>query len=58
MPTLMESPPTTAASARAPAAPPPPKPWLTEDWLSVWIGLLVFVLSLGMLAAWICWAGP
>ncbi|MFZ0704662.1 MAG: putative sulfate exporter family transporter [Candidatus Korobacteraceae bacterium] len=50
MPTLMESPPTTAASARAPAAPPPPKPWLTEDWLSVWIGLLVFVLSLGMLA--------
>jgi uncharacterized membrane protein YadS len=50
MPTLMESPPTTAAPARPPAAPPPPQPWLTEDWLSVWIGLLVFVLSLGLLA--------
>ncbi len=46
---FVESPAGSAVSTVAsPAA--TPKPWLTEDWLSVWIGLLVFVLSLGLLA--------
>ena len=24
-----------------------PAPWITEDWLSVWIGLGIFILALG-----------
>jgi len=26
-----------------------PRPWITEDWLSVWIGLGIFALALGWL---------
>src|SRR5208337_4224026 len=35
------SPPATATQ--------PPQPGISEDWLAVWIGLFVFVLSLGLL---------
>ena len=44
MSTFVGVPPAVAPS------PPAPKPLLTEDWLSVGIGLLVFALSLGLLA--------
>jgi hypothetical protein len=30
----------------------PPSRELTEDWLAVWIGLLIFVLALAGLAGW------
>jgi len=49
MSTFVGVPPGPAAPAVAPS-PPAPKPLLTEDWLSVGIGLLVFALSLGLLA--------
>ena len=28
------------------------KKGISEDWLSVWIGLIIFVLSLGVFAGW------
>jgi hypothetical protein len=36
----------TAESARWPSA-AQPAPWITEDWLSLWIGLGIFALALG-----------
>src|SRR5580704_8112121 len=39
----------TAQPARWPTA-TQPAPWITEDWLSLWIGLGIFVLALGGLA--------
>jgi uncharacterized membrane protein YadS len=36
----------TAESARWPST-AQPAPWITEDWLSLWIGLGIFVLALG-----------
>jgi uncharacterized membrane protein YadS len=36
----------TAESARWPST-TQPAPWITEDWLSLWIGLAIFVLALG-----------
>jgi uncharacterized membrane protein YadS len=39
----------TAQSARWPSA-AQPAPWITEDWLSLWIGLGIFILALGGLA--------
>jgi uncharacterized membrane protein YadS len=38
----------TAETARWPST-AQPAPWITEDWLSVWIGLGIFVLALGWL---------
>ena len=38
----------TAQSASWPST-AQPAPWITEDWLSVWIGLGIFVLALGWL---------
>jgi hypothetical protein len=40
---------TTAESAHWPST-AQPAPWITEDWLSLWIGLGIFVLALGGLA--------
>ncbi len=41
---------TARATAEAPGSVPQAvKPGLSEDWLAVWIGLLVFTLSLGLL---------
>ncbi len=48
MPTPVE-PPAQSVAVSAASSLTAPKRWLTEDWLSVWIGLLVFVLSLGLL---------
>ncbi len=39
----------TAESARWPST-AQPAPWTTEDWLSLWIGLGIFILALGGLA--------
>ncbi len=39
----------TAQSARWPST-AQPAPWITEDWLSLWIGLGIFILALGGLA--------
>jgi hypothetical protein len=36
----------TAESARSPST-AQPAPWITEDWLSLWIGFGIFVLALG-----------
>ncbi|MBZ5567723.1 MAG: YeiH family protein [Acidobacteriia bacterium] len=49
MATLVEAPPRPAPPREARPAAPPPQPWLSEDWLSVCIGLGVFILSLGLL---------
>ena len=49
MATLVEAPPRPAPPLEARPAAPPPQPWLSEDWLSVCIGLGVFILSLGLL---------
>jgi uncharacterized membrane protein YadS len=49
MSTLLEAPPRPAPPPAARPAAPPPQPWLSEDWLSVCLGLGVFVLSLGLL---------
>jgi uncharacterized membrane protein YadS len=38
---------TTAESAHWPST-AQPAPWITEDWLSLWIGLGIFVLALGL----------
>jgi uncharacterized membrane protein YadS len=40
---------TTAESAHWPSS-AQPAPWINEDWLSLWIGLAIFVLALGGLA--------
>ncbi len=39
----------TAESARWPST-AQPAPWINEDWLSLWIGLAIFILALGGLA--------
>jgi len=48
MSTLVEVPPKVQPPSVA-ASPPQPKPFITEDWLAVCIGLFVFVVSLGLL---------
>ena len=37
-------------SRRAPAGASDPAPWFSEDWLSVVIGLFIFMLALAVLA--------
>jgi uncharacterized membrane protein YadS len=49
MSTLLEAPPRPAPPPAARPAAPPPQPWLSEDWLSVCIGLFIFILSFGLL---------
>ena len=48
MTVLVEPPELERRPPPPPAAPPPPR--LSEDWLSVWIGLFIFVQSLALLA--------
>src|SRR5262249_57797888 len=38
----------TTETARWPAT-AEPRPWITEDWLSVWIALRIFALALALL---------
>jgi uncharacterized membrane protein YadS len=49
MSTLVEAPKRPAPPPAVAPSPPAPQPWLSEDWLSVCIGLFIFVLSFGLL---------